>query len=74
MEPTVIPAAVFLIVLIVSALTKLHAVILGQPVTVPALWLVLAAVVLALVIMLLVMIRLMVRDGLRLRPVAVVRA
>ena len=57
------------VALVVSALTKLHAVILGQPVTVPALWLVLAAIVLALAIMLLVLIRLIVRDGLRLRPV-----
>ncbi len=57
------------VALAVSAVTKLHAVILGQPVTIPALWLVLAAVVLALAIMLLVLIRLIVRDGLRLRPV-----
>jgi len=70
----VIPAGFFLIVLIVSAFAKLHAVVLGQPVTVPALWLVALAVVLALAIMLLWLIRVMVRDGLRLRPVAVVRA
>ena len=57
------------VLLIVSALTKLHAVVAGQQVTIPALWLVLAAIVLALAIMLLVLIRLIVRDGLRLRPV-----
>ena len=59
------------VLLVVSALTKLRAVVAGQQVTIPALWLVLAAIVLALAIMLLWLIRQMVRDGLRLRPVVV---
>jgi hypothetical protein len=67
-----VPGAVLIVIgVIVSAVTKLHAVVLGRPVTVPALWLVALAVVLALAIMLLWLIRVMVRDGLRLRPVVV---
>ena len=70
-----VPGAVLIVIgVIVSAVTKLHAVVLGRPVTVPALWLVALAVVLALAIMLLWLIRVMVRDGLRLRPAMVVRA
>jgi hypothetical protein len=55
--------------LIVSARVRLNAVVLGQPVSVPVLWLVFAAVVLLLAIVVLVLLRLLIRDGLRLRPV-----
>ena len=54
--------------LIVSAKVRLNAVVLGQPVSVPALWLVFAAVVLLLAAAVLVLLRLLIRDGLRLRP------
>lgn len=43
--------------LIVSANTKLHAVIAGQPVTIPVLWLVFATAVLALLALILHLIR-----------------
>jgi len=69
-----LPAILIVIGVIVSAVTKLHAVVLGQPVTVPYIGIVAVLVGLALTVMVLVLIRLMVRDGLRLRPVAVVRA
>lgn len=54
--------------LIVSARTRVNAAVLGQPVSVPVLWLVFAAVVLLLAALVLVLLRLLVRDGLRLRP------
>lgn len=54
--------------IVVSAQTRLNAVVLGQPVSVPVLWLVFAAVVLALATLVLVLARLLLRDGLRLRP------
>jgi hypothetical protein len=66
------PAALVLIaVLIVSAVTKLHAVIFGQPVVIPALWLVLAIVTLLVFAFALVLLRLLIQDGLHLRPVVV---
>jgi hypothetical protein len=67
------PVALVLAVvaLVVSAVTKLHAVILGQPVVMPWLFVVAVIIALALAVALLFMIRLMVRDGLRLRPVVV---
>ena len=57
--------------LIVSANTKLHAMLAGQPVTIPVLWLVFATVVLLVAIVFLVLLRLLIRDGLSLRPVKV---
>jgi hypothetical protein len=60
--------ALALLGLIVSARIRLNAVILGQPVSVPVLWLVFAAVVLLLAALVLVLLRLLLRDGLRLRP------
>jgi hypothetical protein len=54
--------------LIVSARTGLNATVLGQPVSMPVLWLVFAAVVLLLAAAVLVLLRLLIRDGLRLRP------
>jgi len=66
--------ALALLGLIVSARTRLNAVVVGQPVSVPVLWLVFAAVVLALAALVLVLARLLVRDGLRLRPRVVTTA
>lgn len=60
--------ALALLGLIVSARIRLNTVILGQPVSVPVLWLVFAAVVLLLAALVLVLLRLLLRDGLRLRP------
>lgn len=62
---------VVLAVLVVSARTRLNAVVLGQPVSVPVLWLIAAAVVFALAVAVLWLLRGAVRDGgwLRLRPV-----
>ena len=56
--------------LIVSARTRLNAVVLGQPVSVPVLWLVAAAVVLLLAALVLLLIRSAARNGafLYLRP------
>jgi hypothetical protein len=68
-----VPFVLALLGLIVSAQTKLHAVILGQQVSVPVLWLAAAAVVLLLAAVVLVLLRLLLRDGLRLRPVMVNR-
>ena len=62
-----IPVLVVLGVL-VSGVTKLHAVILGRPVSVPLLLLIAIAVILALAIGLLWILRTLIRDGLRLRP------
>jgi hypothetical protein len=64
--------ALALLGLIVSAKVRLNAVVLGQPVSVPVLWPVFAAVVLALAAAVLVLLRLLIRDGLRLRPRPVV--
>lgn len=51
------------LVLVVTAQTRLTATVLGQPVSVPALWLVALAVVLALAALVLWLIRSAVRDG-----------
>ena len=66
-----VPAVILLIGLFVSAHCRLNAVIFGQPVSVPVLWLVAAAITLALAAFVLILIRLMLREGLRLRPVVV---
>jgi hypothetical protein len=58
--------ALALLGLIVSARTRLSAVVLGQPVSMPVLWLIAAIMVLALFVAVLVLVRLLVRD---LRPV-----
>jgi len=55
--------------IVVSAQTRLNAVVLGQPVSIPVLWLVFAVLVLAVFAVVLVLLRLLIRDGLRLRPV-----
>jgi len=57
--------------LVASARIRLSGVIFGQPVSVPLLWLVFAAVVLILAAIVLVLLRLLLREGLRLRPVVV---
>ena len=68
-----VPVALVFIGLLVSARTRLNAVILGQPVSIPVLWLVAAAVLLALTGCVLLLIRNGARNGwLRLRPVLVV--
>ena len=54
--------AALLLVLLVSASAHVTAVVLGQPVTVPALWLIAAAVLLALAAVVLLLIRSIVRD------------
>jgi hypothetical protein len=63
-----IPPAIVLalVAVIVAANANLHAVILGQMVTCPVLWLVLAGAVLALAALVLVLVYLIIRD---LRPV-----
>ena len=48
--------------LVVSANTKLHAMLAGQPVTIPVLWLVFATVVLLAGIVFLVVLRLLIRE------------
>lgn len=53
--------------LIVSANTKLHAVIAGQPVTIPVLWLIFATAVLALLALILHLIRVL-REEFRPQP------
>jgi hypothetical protein len=60
-----------LIGLVMSARFRLNAVVLGQPVSVP--WLAVAAVVIVLLLVaaVLILVRLLLRDGLRLKPVAV---
>ncbi|MGH3194192.1 MAG: hypothetical protein ACRDPY_42245 [Streptosporangiaceae bacterium] len=55
--------ALALLALIVSARTRLTATVLGQPVSIPALWLIAAAVVLALAAMVLWLVRSILRDG-----------
>jgi hypothetical protein len=56
--------------LVASARIRLSGVILGQPVSVPLLGIVAAAVVLILAALVLILLRLLLRDGLGLRPVA----
>ena len=53
---------------IASAFTRLNAVILGRPVTVPLLLLVFAVVLLALAVVLAAIVRVILRDGLRFYP------
>jgi len=60
-----------LVALVVCARIRLSGVILGQPVSVPALLLVAAVLVLVLAVLVLVLLRLLLCDGLRLRPVVV---
>jgi hypothetical protein len=64
------PILAVLFGLIVSATTRLNATVLGQPVSVPALWLIAAAVVLALAVLVLWLLCSAVCDGgfLQLRP------
>jgi phosphate/sulfate permease len=54
--------------LVVAAKTRLNAVVMGQPVSVPVLWLIAAIVVLLLAALVLVLLRLLLADGLRIRP------
>jgi len=63
-----LPFMLGLIGLLVSAKIRLNAVVLGQPVSVPVLWLVAAAVVLILAALVLYLLRAILRDGLRLSP------
>ena len=64
-----VPLVIALLGLIVSARARLSAVILGQPVSVPVLWLVAAAIVLVLAVLVLWILRGIIRDGgLWLRP------
>lgn len=59
---------VVLAILIVSARTRVNAIVFGQPVSMPVLWLVAAALVLLLAALVLVLLRLLLADGLRIRP------
>ena len=68
METLAIRAVLAVLALAVSARTRLDAVILGRPVSVPVLMVVAAVVVLVLAALVLVLARLLLRDGLRLRP------
>ena len=64
-----IPAGVFLVVIVVSAVAKLRLTVFGQPVVMPWLFVVAVLVALALAVMLAVLVRLIVRDAGRLwRP------
>jgi len=54
--------------LVVSASTRLNAVILGQPVSIPVLGIIAVAVALVALAAVLFLLRLLVCDGLRLRP------
>ena len=58
-----VPLVIALLGLIVSARARLNAVILGQPVSVPMLWLVAAAIVLVLAALVLWILRGIIRDG-----------
>ena len=61
--------AIVLTVLVVSAKTRLNAIVLGQPVSVPVLWLAAAVVVLLLTAVVLYLLGSILRDGsLLLRP------
>ena len=66
-------AALVILVILVSAYARVNAVLLGQPVSVPVLGLVAAAVVLALAVVVLALIRSIMRDRrfLYLRPTVV---
>ena len=66
-----LPFVLILLGLVVSARTRLNAVVLGQPVSVPVLWLVFAAAVLGLAALVLVLARQLLHDGLQLRPAVV---
>lgn len=66
-----IPVAI-VVGVVISAYTKLNAVVLGRPVSVPLLMLVGVAVLLALLLGLAVVVRAILRDGRRLRPVYVI--
>jgi hypothetical protein len=69
METLAIRAVLAVIALVVSARTRLDAVILGRPVSVPVFGIVAVVLVLALVALILHITRTLVRDGgLRLRP------
>lgn len=52
----------------VAAQTRLNGVVLGQPVSVPVLWLVAAIVALLILAAVLYLARLLILDGMRLRP------
>ena len=71
METLAIRAVLAVVALVVSARTRLDAVILGRPVSVPWLGIVAVVLVLALAALVLHLARLLARDGLRLRPVVV---
>ena len=70
----ILRALAILIALIVSAVTKMHAVIFGQPVTISALWLAGAVIVLILAALVLFLVYLILRERPRpaYRPVYVV--
>ena len=69
METLVIRTVLAIVGLIVSARTRLDAVILGRPLSVPWLGIVAAVVILGLVALILHIVRVLVEDGaLRLRP------
>jgi len=64
-----IPVPLLVVVsLIISGYTRLHAVILGRPVSVPLLLLIAAAVMLALLAAVLWLLRSVLRDGFRSSP------
>lgn len=52
----------------ITSQTRLNAVLLGQSISVPVLWLVAAIVALLMLAAVLMLARLLIRDGLRLRP------
>ena len=53
----------------ISAHTRINGVLLGQPVSIPVLGLIFAAMVLLLAVVALILLRLLIRDGFGLRPV-----
>ena len=65
-----IPVPLILVIagLIASARVRLSGVILGQPVSMPVLWIAAAVIVLLLAALVLILARLLLRDGLRLHP------
>jgi hypothetical protein len=65
--------ALGVVALLVSAVTRLNAVVLGRPVSVPYIGIIAVIIALALAVMVLYLVRVILRDGLRLRP-AVTRA
>ena len=58
----------FLAMLGISAHTRINAVLLGQPVSIPVLGLIFIVALLLAAAAVLVVLRLLIRDGLRLRP------